>query len=150
MKDLFYNGAPIKHAVDIFIRSNGAETGPPLGTILGNLGVNSSKFCKDFNEFSKQLPNYFVLKVRILVFENRSYSFFVKAPSTSFILSSLKIEKSVKVKHFDRMHTRSIFCIRLNDLLKLSKFKFFNLPFSKSLLMVWSTAKSASYVIVLS
>lgn len=47
MKDLFYNGAPVKHAVDIFIRSNGAETGPPLGTILGNLGVNSSKFCKE-------------------------------------------------------------------------------------------------------
>lgn len=47
MKTLFYNGAPVKHAVDIYVRSNGAETGPPLGTILGNLGVNSAKFCKD-------------------------------------------------------------------------------------------------------
>lgn len=77
-----------------------------------------------------------MLKVRILVFENRTYSFFVKAPSTSFILSSLKFEKSVKVKHFDRMHTRSLFCIRLVDLLKLSKFKFFTLPFDKSMLMI--------------
>jgi ribosomal protein L11 len=136
MKNLFYNGAPVKHAVDIFIKSNGAETGPPLGTILGNLGVNSAKFCKDFNEFTKHLPNYFVLKVRILVFENRTFSFFVKAPSTSFILSSLKFEKSIKVKHFDRMHTKSVFCIGLNDLLKLSKFKFFSFPTDKSLFMI--------------
>lgn len=97
MQISFYNGVPIKHAVDIFIKSNGAETGPPLGTILGNLGINSAKFCKEFNEFTKFLPNYFVLKVRIFIFENRSYSFFIKAPSSSFILSSLKIEKSVKI-----------------------------------------------------
>lgn len=136
MKNLFYNGAPVKHAVDIFIKSNGAETGPPLGTILGNLGVNSAKFCKDFNEFTKHLPSYFVLKVRILVFENRTFSFFVKAPSTSFILSSLKFEKAIKVKYFDRMHMRSVFCIRFNDLLKLSKFKFFSIPADKSLFMI--------------
>lgn len=58
MRDLFYNGAPVKHAVDIFIRSNGAETGPPLGTILGNLGVNSSKFCK---ESTNLLNNYLII-----------------------------------------------------------------------------------------
>src|SRR5690606_552425 len=124
MKALFYNGVPVKHAIDIFVKSNGAETGPPLGTILGNLGVNSAKFCKDFNEFTKQLPVYFVLKVRILVFENRSYSFFIKAPSTSFILSSLKFEKPVKIKHFDRLHLRSLVCIYFNDLLQVARFSF--------------------------
>lgn len=148
MKMLFYNGVPIKHSVDIFIKSNGAETGPPLGTILGNLGINSAKFCKEFNDFTKHLPDYFILKVRILIFENRSYSFFIKAPSSSFILSSLKIEKSVKIKHFDRMHLRFMFCIHLMDLLKLTKFKFFTLPIKKSISMLWSTAKSAAFVII--
>lgn len=148
MQISFYNGVPIKHAVDIFIKSNGAETGPPLGTILGNLGINSAKFCKEFNEFTKFLPNYFVLKVRIFIFENRSYSFFIKAPSSSFILSSLKIEKSVKIWYFDRMHSRFMFCVRLMDLLKLTKFKFFTLPINKSMSMLWSTAKSAAFVII--
>lgn len=124
------------HIKRCFLLSNNAEPGPPLGTILGNLGVNSAKFCKDFNEFTKHLPSYFVLKVRILVFENRTFSFFVKAPSTSFILSSLKFEKAIKVKYFDRMHMRSVFCIRFNDLLKLSKFKFFSIPADKSLFMI--------------
>ena len=47
----------------MYIRANMAEAGPPLGTTLGNVGVNTLKFCKEFNEFSKDLPNFFILKV---------------------------------------------------------------------------------------
>ena len=31
----------------VYIRSQSAEAAPPLGTILGNVGVNSEKFCTD-------------------------------------------------------------------------------------------------------
>jgi len=51
-----------KIILNIYIRSNSAEAVPPLGTTLGNIGVNALKFCKEFNEFTKDLPNYFFIK----------------------------------------------------------------------------------------
>lgn len=42
--------------ISLFLRAQSVDSGPPLGTILGNLGVNTVKFCKDFNEFTKDIP----------------------------------------------------------------------------------------------
>jgi ribosomal protein L11 len=68
----------IKHIIFLFIRAQGAESGPPLGTVLGNVGINAIKFCQSFNDFTKELPSYFVLKVKILIMEDRSYAFSVE------------------------------------------------------------------------
>lgn len=114
----------VNHIVDIFIRAQSADMGPPLGTVLGNLGVNSSKFCKEFNEFTKELPNYFLLKVRILIFENRSYSFFIFAPSSSFVLNSLKFQRDLVSRVNKRYKLTSFFCVDLGSLLKATKFYF--------------------------
>jgi len=48
----------VKNVVFLFIRSQHAESGPPLGTVLGNIGINAVKFCKEFNEYTKDLPSY--------------------------------------------------------------------------------------------
>jgi len=74
----------------LYIRAGKALTGPPLGTILGNIGVATVKFVKEFNEFTNTLPDYFLLGVRIVVSENKSFTFTVKMPSVGFILSLLK------------------------------------------------------------
>jgi len=59
----------------LYIKAGQAESGPPLGTILGNIGVQTVKFCKEFNEFSKDLPLYFLLKVKIIISENKKKNF---------------------------------------------------------------------------
>ena len=46
----------VTHVKKCFLTSHAAEPVPPLGTILGNLGVNTVKFCEEFNIFSKNLP----------------------------------------------------------------------------------------------
>lgn len=148
MKALNFNELSAKYVVDLFIRCNMAESGPPIGTVLGNLGVNSAKFCKEFNDFTKQLPSYFVLKVRILIFENRTFSFFIKAPSTSFILNALRFEKIFDVQHHDRIHKRSFLCITFKDLIRLARFKFFNFSIKSVLSMLWSTVKCAGIIII--
>jgi Ribosomal protein L11 len=124
MVSFLENSGPVSHIFDVFIRSQTADMGPPLGTVLGNLGVNSSKFCKDFNEFTKELPDHFLLKVRILVFENRSYSFFVFAPSSSFVLNSLKFQRNLILSKDRQVKLKSFFCIDLGSLLKAVKFYF--------------------------
>ena len=108
-----------KYKININIRANGAEPIPPLGTVLGNIGVNSLNFCKEFNEFTQDLPNYFVLKVEILVLENKSYTFKTKLPSLGFIIYLLKKEEIIKD---DNGFIYSIQYIELEDVLKLIKF----------------------------
>lgn len=113
----------------IYIRANGAESGPPLGTTLGNIGVNTIKFCKEFNDFTKELPNYFMLRVSITIAENKAFTFTVDLPSVGFLISLLKKEETLKNK--DGVVTNNTY-IYLEDLLKLAKFKFPNFDIRKS------------------
>ena len=105
----------------IYIRANSAESGPPLGTTLGNIGVNTSKFCNEFNTFTKDLPSYFLLRVNISITENKSFTFTVDLPSIGFLIYLLKKEEILKTK--DGIIS-TIFYIYLEDLLKIAKFKF--------------------------
>lgn len=118
------NSLDILHIKKCFLISKSAEPVPPLGTILGNLGVNTIKFCDEFNIFTKNLPNYFLVKVIIYILDNRSFKFEVLFPSTTFILNILKFEKTLKVKFFDRLHDKVVTCILLKDLIQLALFKF--------------------------
>tara|TARA_B100000749_G_scaffold280523_1_gene277094 strand:- start:1022 stop:1429 length:408 start_codon:yes stop_codon:yes gene_type:complete len=114
----------IQHTVLIFLKSQGAESGPPLGTILGNLGVSAANFCKEFNSYTNGLPTYFNLKVKIFIYENRSFSFEISSPSTGSILKLLRFQKKIQVKSFDRSLQKDILCVKLKDLISLALFKF--------------------------
>jgi large subunit ribosomal protein L11 len=70
----------------MFLRANSVESNPPLSTILGNYGVNTVAFCKEINEYTKDLPNYFLLEVIVLIKEDRSFSFSIKKPTVAFLL----------------------------------------------------------------
>jgi large subunit ribosomal protein L11 len=114
----------------IYIKAGQAESGPPLGTILGNIGVQTVKFCKEFNDFTKDLPTYFILKVKILIAENKSFTFSVEQPSIGLIVSLLKKEEKLKKKD----GTEEIFYfIYFEDLIKLAKFKFPNFSLERSI-----------------
>lgn len=89
----------IKFKIITYIRANNAESGPPLGTTLGNIGINAIKFCKEFNEYTQDLPNYFLLKVQINIFENKSYTFIISLPSIGYFISILKKEEIIKDVH---------------------------------------------------
>lgn len=121
-----------KHIKTIFIQSQSADPSPPLGTVLGNLGVNTVLFCTNFNLFTKNIPSYFRLRVNIFIYENRSTSFLVNLPSTGFILGLLKFEKTIKVKVFDRQHEKIISCVKLVEVLKLARLKFPELELRQS------------------
>jgi len=123
MKELVRNNNLLRHVIDVYLASAAADAGPPLGTILGNLGINTAKFCKDFNDFTKALPVYFLVRLRIFVFENRTFSFVVAPPSSTYLLNILKYQKAIQIRHFDRLYNKEIFCIKLFDLFVLCKFK---------------------------
>jgi len=97
MKELVRANSLLRHAIDIFLRAAVADSGAPLGTILGNFGINTVKFVKEFNDFTAGLPSYFILCTRIFIYENRTSSFLILGSSTGFFFDVLKLSKSVQV-----------------------------------------------------
>jgi len=108
----------------IFLRSGKVEAGPPLSTILGNFGINTVKFVKDYNEFTKELPDYFLLVVIINVYNDKSYNFLVKEPSVSLLLRLLSFDKDFLVKGSGGYRPFKYRVISLNDIYLISFFKF--------------------------
>lgn len=137
----------VTHVKKCFLIAKAAEPVPPLGTILGNLGVNTIKFCEEFNIFTKNLAIYFSLKVIIYIFENRSFEFKVFFSSTGFILNLLKFEKNIKVFFFDRYYDKTIVCIKLKDIVQLALFKFPKYDLNKALFLILGTVKSMNLII---
>jgi ribosomal protein L11 len=126
----------IKHIKKCFLMSQKAEPIPPLGTILGNIGVNTIKFCEEFNTYTKNLPNYFLVKVTLNIYENRSFVFNIKNPSTGFLLNLLKIEKTIQILVHNRKHNKIINCIKLKDLVQIALYKFPKLSIIKTILIL--------------
>jgi large subunit ribosomal protein L11 len=128
----------------IYIRANSAQNGPPLGTILGNIGVNTVKFCKEFNDYTKDLPDYFRLKVNIIVTENKNFTFTTYLPSIGFLIFLLKKEEEIK----DNNGNLSVISyILLEDFLKLAKFKFPNCTLLQATKMLKGSLLSSNIII---
>src|SRR5690348_16875059 len=86
--------------VRFFIPAGGAAATPPFGPILGQYGINTIQFCKDFNASTdgllfffegndKDIFTEFLLTVDIYIYEDRTYKYVIHKPSTSFLLRLL-------------------------------------------------------------
>jgi hypothetical protein len=127
----------VKHVIKIAIRANSAESGPPLGTVLGNIGVNAIKFAKDFNEYTIEIPNFYKVNVIIYIFRNNSYNFIVKFPSIGALLGLLRKDNYYGGYFF-----------QFSDLLKLALLKFPKIPLKSSIKIVIGSAQSCNNTVI--
>jgi len=75
------------------IKAGQASPAPPVGSTLGQYGVNMMDFINPFNEQTKEL-NGADLTVHIVIYEDKSLSFWtVSTPTDDRIKSMLKIDK---------------------------------------------------------
>lgn len=138
----------VKFIKKVYLQSNSAEPSPPLGTILGNIGANAGTFCTQFNLKTKDLPVYLKLKTIIYIYDNRSLDFTIDLPSVSYFLNLLKFEKIVKVRVLDRMHEKTLICVSLYEVIKLSKLKFPHLSLEVSFKIIMGTINSMKLIII--
>lgn len=132
----------------VYIQSQSAEAAPPLGTILGNVGVNTIKFCDEFNKFTKTLPSYLIVKVQININENKSFTFSIISISITYILKLLKFKTTIKVRLNDRFVEQDLMCIKLKDILILSLYKFPNKDLMESFNIIFGIIKSMNLFII--
>ena len=79
--------------VKLQIRAGQATPAPPVGTALGQHGVNIMEFCRQYNEQTQQFAGQ-VIPVVITVYEDRSFTFVTKqSPAAELIKQAVGIEK---------------------------------------------------------
>ncbi|HUD08172.1 MAG TPA: 50S ribosomal protein L11 [Candidatus Saccharimonadales bacterium] len=84
---------PVRANLKIKIRAGQANAAPPVGSTLGQYGVNMMDFINPFNEQTKARMGE-MLTVHITVFEDRTMKWrIVGLPSDDLIREALKIEK---------------------------------------------------------
>ena len=83
----------IKAKVKLQIPGGGATPAPPVGSALGQQGVNIMEFCKQFNAKTSDRKGQ-TCPVIITVYKDRSFVFVVKTPPASeLIRKAIKISK---------------------------------------------------------
>jgi large subunit ribosomal protein L11 len=70
-----------------------ATPAPPVGTALGQHGVNIMDFCKQYNEATQQFAGQ-IIPVELTIYEDRSFTFVLKQPpAAELIRKAAGIEK---------------------------------------------------------
>ena len=108
--------------VKLQIKAGQATPAPPVGTALGQHGVNIMDFCRQYNDATQQFAGQ-VIPVELTIYEDRSFSFVTKQPpAAELIKSAAGIEKGSdipnrnKVAHLSRDQVRKIAEQKMADL----------------------------------
>jgi large subunit ribosomal protein L11 len=80
-----------------------ASAGPPVGSILGQHGLNLMDFVQAFNDQTKDLNGKDVI-VHVRVFEDRTFDFNILGqPVDDLIREAIKIDKGSGKPHVDKV-----------------------------------------------
>jgi large subunit ribosomal protein L11 len=91
--------------VKLEIKAGQATPAPPVGTALGQHGVNIMDFCKQYNDATQQMGGQ-VIPVVLSIYEDRSFSFVLKQPPMAeLIKQALGLEKGSGVPNRDKVGT---------------------------------------------
>jgi len=108
--------------VKLQIRAGQATPAPPVGTALGQHGVNIMDFCKQYNEATQQYAGQ-VIPAELTIYEDRSFTFITKQPpAAELIKQAAGIEKGSdvpnrnKVAHLNSSQVRQIAERKMADL----------------------------------
>jgi large subunit ribosomal protein L11 len=79
--------------VKLQIKAGQATPAPPVGTALGQHGVNIMDFCRQYNDATQASAGQ-VIPVELTIYEDRSFSFVTKQPpAAELIKAAAGIEK---------------------------------------------------------
>ena len=108
--------------VKLHVPAGKASPAPPVGTALGQHGINIMAFCKDYNSRTASQVGQ-IVPVEITIYADRSFTFVTKTPPASDLLKKAAgIEKGSgdpleeKVGKVTRRQIREIAELKMSDL----------------------------------
>ena len=116
----------VKAIVKLQIQAGKANPAPPVGTALGQHGVNIMAFCKEYNARTAAQTGT-VIPAEITIFQDRSFTFVTKTPPAADLLrKAANVEKGSGEPNrkpagsVTRKQVREIAELKLKDLNALS------------------------------
>ena len=89
--------------VKLQIKAGQATPAPPVGTALGQHGVNIMEFCRQYNEATQAQMGH-VIPVELTIYEDRSFTFVTKQPpAAELIKQAAGIEKGSDVPNRNKV-----------------------------------------------
>lgn len=93
----------VKARLKMVIPGGGATPAPPVGSALGQHGVNMMDFINAFNEQTKDVKGQPV-PTKITVYEDKSFTFTAKStPAATLIKQAAGLQKGSGVPHKDKV-----------------------------------------------
>lgn len=112
----------VQAIIKLQIQAGKANPAPPVGSALGQHGVNIMQFCKEYNERTSSQAGS-IIPAEITVYEDRSFTFITKMPpAADLIKKALDLEKGAsdtgreKVGVLSRKQLREIAEVKAKDL----------------------------------
>ena len=112
----------IKAIIKLQIPAGKANPAPPVGSALGQHGINIMAFCKEYNERTSAQAGS-IIPVEITIYDDRSFTFVTKTPPTTDLLKkAVGVEKGAsdpgreKVGKLSRDKLREIAQLKVRDL----------------------------------
>lgn len=112
----------IKAFVKLALPAGKATPAPPVGPALGQHGINIAGFCKEYNAKTSDKMGL-IIPVKITIYDDRSYSFILKSPPASVLLTKFaNIQKGAAQPNRENVgsvtleQVKEIATIKMNDL----------------------------------
>ncbi|AGO28362.1 50S ribosomal subunit protein L11 [Candidatus Tremblaya phenacola PAVE] len=78
-----------KSTFKLLIPAQRANPSPPIGSTLGQKGINLKEFCASFNSLSKNFEAGTILSTKVLLKSDKSFELIIKGIPTSHQLNQL-------------------------------------------------------------
>lgn len=89
--------------IKMMVPAGKATPAPPVGSTLGQYGLNMMEFINPFNEQTKGHGDA-LIPVHITVYEDRTFTFKAKSPATQYLIKkAIKLEKGSGVPNKDKV-----------------------------------------------
>jgi large subunit ribosomal protein L11 len=79
-------GKKIQGMLSLQVPAGKANPAPPIGSALGQRGVNIMEFCKQFNDATKDIQPGTPTPVVMTIYTDKTFSFITKSPPTSYLI----------------------------------------------------------------
>lgn len=101
--------------IKLIVPAGRANPSPPIGPALGQRGINIQRFCKTFNEMTKNLEPGTMVPVKIEVYADKNFNITLKSTPTSILIKQ-NIDQADNTRSIDSSAIELIAKTKLADL----------------------------------